>query len=63
MFNFGLYTQVSDSGPHGPLVCFFFSYIYPGVGGGGGVATVLLCNCPVELPLIVSKEIICGRLT
>ena len=20
MFNFGLYTQVSDSGPHGPLV-------------------------------------------
>ena len=26
MFDFGLYTQVSDSGPHGPLVfwCFFF---------------------------------------
>ena len=24
MFDFGLYTQVSDSGPHGPLVYFFF---------------------------------------
>ena len=21
MFDFGLYTQVSDSGPYGPLVC------------------------------------------
>ena len=33
---FGLFTQVSGSGPLGPLV----------LG-----ATVLLCNCPVELPL------------
>ena len=24
MFDFGLYTQVSDSGPHGPLVFHFF---------------------------------------
>ena len=24
MFDFGLYTQVSDSGPHGPLVFVFF---------------------------------------
>ena len=23
MFDFGLYTQVSDSGPHGPLVVFY----------------------------------------
>ena len=29
MFDFGLYTQVSDSGPHGPLVFFW-------AGGGGG---------------------------
>ena len=28
----GLYTQVSDSGPQGPLVFFFFG----GGGGGGG---------------------------
>ena len=25
MFDFGLYTQVSDSGPHGPLVFTYFS--------------------------------------
>ena len=30
MFAFGLFTQVSDSGPQGPLVFFFFW------GGGGG---------------------------
>ena len=24
-FDFGLYTQVSDSGPHGPLVYFYLS--------------------------------------
>ena len=28
MFDFGLYTQICDSGPHGPLVS--------GRGGGGG---------------------------
>ena len=37
MFGFGLYTQVSDSGPHGPLVLFGLmsllrlSHIQPGV--------------------------------
>ena len=32
MFDFGLYTQVSDSGPDGPLVnLFYFSSLYPGV--------------------------------
>ena len=44
MFDFGLYTQVSDSGPHGPLVCFFllffflvfFFFFFLGGGGGGG---------------------------
>ena len=38
MFDFGLYTQVSDSGPHGPLVYFSFyrAYSGPDSGGGGG---------------------------
>ena len=49
MFDFGLYTQVSDSGPQGPLVLFFegiflnFNRVMPGnemvkfcVGVGGG---------------------------
>ena len=31
---FGLYTQVSDSGAHGPLVFFFFFFFF---WGGGGV--------------------------
>ena len=30
MFDFGLYTQVSDSGPHGPLVY----YVPEGTSGG-----------------------------
>ena len=36
MFGFGLYTQVSDSGPQGPLVFFFGGGVGGGGGGGGG---------------------------
>ena len=33
---FGLYTQVSNSGPLGPLVCYCFFFFFGGGGGGGG---------------------------
>ena len=44
MFDFCLYTQVSDSGPHGPLdflffffFFFFFFFLFGGwMGDGGG---------------------------
>ena len=34
MFDFGLYTQVSDSGPHGPLVFFVVVVVFLFLGGG-----------------------------
>ena len=63
MFDFGLYSQVSDSGPHGPLVC---SFLYKRVPGGNSVEIIqclnLLGNTDTSNKVIPLKFSISGTL-
>ena len=45
---FGLYTQVSDSGPLGPLVCDMSYKNYHGGGSGGVFVSVCMARVGVQ---------------